>query len=839
MDSGALTALSRMADGSYNSPGELRIMKWIVLRETYLDKLHSVVTAARKRANRASKQGVPTRHRSEKEQVKLFNLLVELLTVLRRITVEIVEAIEKWRGPGSNRPFMWGTSNYLVKAAGDVAFLANLPGLEQYLGVSIANNPFLCHARLDGRPAFISSGRGESSRGGKGGSGQHSYGTLNACIVSRSLGVSPERVEAAAQVLFRQVQLEGSTEKSSCLMTYSDNVRGRMTDAKDTLTDQYQQDSDDTNRATLYREEFQRTGGESRMSISNMRRESARSMSAEDKTDFLRRESAQSMGAGDRTDAQDYYEQGHYQDSYDQGHYQDYYEQDLNVVEFEGTIQECVPDNKLVENLEVQEDSPHDTPIKTQDREEPDEATSEVCLSHTTVEPPGEDIRAVEMAIHVPHKILLQNDAPEEGILAITAGEAEHEAPAGGLLEEHDLSAKEVVLADASDTALDGAETQGVQREWIRRGSPFTAIHSMCDGLLAELQANGLGVPTDGLLQGSDIEYQYGDNRGNNVILQAMHQAKHSQQSQADESLSLHKHEQRLCNGQRHSNGRERGLQILANFQGSEAQRPNRSSSQESEDDDDEVDTDKYPPDKSPKRKRKTRRERKSQAFIAWVGRTEARQNYREAKAARHYRRRLLQRAVSAWESHRNTILAEHLAEAFCGQFGISGRFYLRATFNALRIHSRGAHVAARHRSMLIATSERLEVVGRVRMWQAWQRWSEMTLRGGYESQRANTLRKENNMALWLVNDDDERSTSVSIKGGPEGRKAKAVEATDVRDGSARDGDDVGQVSRSMSTAPQRGLGAKLKSIQSFHPLTNKSQVRRVMSHEVDEACFA
>lgn len=119
---------------------------------------------------------------------KLFGLLVELLTVLRRITVEIVEAIERWRGDDTERPFIWGSSNYLVKVVGDISFLDRLPGLEQHLGVSIGNNPFLCYVGLDGRPAFLPS----NEVNGQGKAIAVAPGKL-ACAASGSLGVSPER----------------------------------------------------------------------------------------------------------------------------------------------------------------------------------------------------------------------------------------------------------------------------------------------------------------------------------------------------------------------------------------------------------------------------------------------------------------------------------------------------------------------------------------------------------------------------------------------------------------------------------------------------------------------
>lgn len=173
-----------MADGSSCAPSELRIMKWVVLRETYLTKLHGVVSADRKRAKSDRKRPSP----------KLFAILTELLTVLRRITVEIVEAVEKWRRRDKARPFIWGSSNYLVKAAGDVEFLSRLPGLEQHLGVVVADNPFLVQTGLGGRSTVLDRSSIRSR------SGQFPLGA------SESFGVSAERVAAASAVLYREVQ---------------------------------------------------------------------------------------------------------------------------------------------------------------------------------------------------------------------------------------------------------------------------------------------------------------------------------------------------------------------------------------------------------------------------------------------------------------------------------------------------------------------------------------------------------------------------------------------------------------------------------------------------------
>lgn len=196
-----LLALSRMADGSSCAPSELRIMKWVVLRETYLTKLQGVVSADRKRAKSnpvSSKDGRVFNGQKDRKRrsPQLFALLTELLAVLRRITVEIVEAVERWRRGDKARPFIWGSSNYLLKAACDTEFLSRLSGLEQHLGVVVSRNPLFSHTCLDGRSAVVDRLSIRSRSG------------AFPLSDSGSLGVSEERIAAAATVLFREIRRE-------------------------------------------------------------------------------------------------------------------------------------------------------------------------------------------------------------------------------------------------------------------------------------------------------------------------------------------------------------------------------------------------------------------------------------------------------------------------------------------------------------------------------------------------------------------------------------------------------------------------------------------------------
>ena len=86
------------ADTDADPALELEVLKCILLREGYIDRLQK--EASKGRALVANKQAAAK--------------LVDLLDLIRQVTVETCEAIQRWRYT-SKRPFMWNGMNYLLK----------------------------------------------------------------------------------------------------------------------------------------------------------------------------------------------------------------------------------------------------------------------------------------------------------------------------------------------------------------------------------------------------------------------------------------------------------------------------------------------------------------------------------------------------------------------------------------------------------------------------------------------------------------------------------------------------------------------------------------------------
>lgn len=780
-EAGELAALSRIADGSYTSSGELRILKWVVLRETYLDKLHGVVSARCKRANAASRKGVTEWQRSEKERAKIFNLLEDLLTVLRRVTVEIVEAVEKWRGPGSKKPFMWGTSNYLVKAAGDVEFLSKLSGLEEHLGVAIADNPFFWHVRLDGRPAFLSprrkgDGREETSGGGV--LGRRSYGRLNASIASKSLGVSPERVEMAAAVFYRELQLTNCGKVRRTMDTSNSSMRDGGTDADNTSSDRCRPHRSNSG-ATLHRGDRHHTRPRgSRMNQSSLRRQSTRSTNA----------------------VQEEHENNAYTE---EDCYQDYYYQNPGDAEEHAKSSELnCPGTNAMEPL---------LPSHEKD-----------------AEVPSEEGRVAAIVVQCsPNGTSQEEDTLATRIRETLADRPESEAPEAKTPdeEEPDLCAGASKAPADANGATVGTAFQEMQRTCIRRGSPFAAIHSICDGLLTDLQANGLGVKPNAEEDVTEDEWLV---LPSNEYRREAGGADGAMTSWEMETANKDKSQEDACGAsllQQLAIRRKQGFEILADFRGKiKRSHLNHQHSDDNHDDNDDVDV--YGNSSVRSNHDQISEERKVKAFVGWAQRTKARQKYRGAKAARHRRRRILKEAVSIWASLLAKDLHRCLGDAFCGQFGLSDRFYMRATFDALRVHARGAHIAARHRPTVQASSDRLEIIGRVRVRQAWQRWAKTTTETtDKEHVQADATQEGDSMVQWLTI-EEENSKSLSSRDAVDGTPGVTMGITDGGNIVSTDrGEDGMTEASTQGTTVLQNLGAKLDPLKSFHRLISKSQV--------------
>lgn len=87
---------------------EIDVVKVILLREEYI---------ARAKINLGHCGSKIDRDREALED------LLSLLDLLRSVTLDSVEAIQKWRSKGSTGPFLWKGTNYLLKIPCDTDFL--------------------------------------------------------------------------------------------------------------------------------------------------------------------------------------------------------------------------------------------------------------------------------------------------------------------------------------------------------------------------------------------------------------------------------------------------------------------------------------------------------------------------------------------------------------------------------------------------------------------------------------------------------------------------------------------------------------------------------------------
>jgi len=119
-----------------SSESEIYVLKCILLREKYLQKLKSL---------------------GENPNVNLNTELENLLDVIRISTVEVIEAISSWRKKKSkkslcNSPFLWNGINYLLKIPSDLDFLSKSKQLVKWLGFPIQRNPFIVPLSMENAP---------------------------------------------------------------------------------------------------------------------------------------------------------------------------------------------------------------------------------------------------------------------------------------------------------------------------------------------------------------------------------------------------------------------------------------------------------------------------------------------------------------------------------------------------------------------------------------------------------------------------------------------------------------------------------------------------------------
>jgi hypothetical protein len=189
---------------------ELEVLKTILLREGYLKRLQH---AARRR-------GGTTALRAD---------VIDILDLIRTATVEVVEAIAKWRRTLIKPyPFVWNGINYLLKIPSDLDMLNKVPEVSAWLGFELARNPFVVPVGLDARPgtaevvgalsASLSSrgsGGGSSTRGSS--SSSSSYSSSSSSQQFHEIGSSEPMDFIRAQQIARgdQAAVERQAKRDS------------------------------------------------------------------------------------------------------------------------------------------------------------------------------------------------------------------------------------------------------------------------------------------------------------------------------------------------------------------------------------------------------------------------------------------------------------------------------------------------------------------------------------------------------------------------------------------------------------------------------------------------
>ena len=133
--SGPHGGLSFQKIKSSDPSSELEVLKSILLREGYLERLQFLV-------------------RKRRSQSQLCSEVVDMLDLIRISTVETVENIIRWKKNLTKPyPFVWNGVNYLLKISSDLDFLSHFSEVETWLGFSLVRNPFVVAECLDKRAA--------------------------------------------------------------------------------------------------------------------------------------------------------------------------------------------------------------------------------------------------------------------------------------------------------------------------------------------------------------------------------------------------------------------------------------------------------------------------------------------------------------------------------------------------------------------------------------------------------------------------------------------------------------------------------------------------------------
>lgn len=723
-------------------------MKWVLLRETYITKLQRVVpVSCRKRFTSPSRSDRTKGSTDSAGQAKLFGLLTDLLTVLRRITVEIVEAVERWRlGGHAKHPFIWGSSNYLLKAASDTSFLALLPGFERHIGVTISNNPFFFHVDLDGRSTQLSSQRKEDDQTPSAEFNKSAEFPFNG---PKSVRVSAKRVKAAAAVLRREVMREQGVRTvdrfNNPTRLKQSRSRRKARDECHTSCGGLGHESLRTSQepggnlptvnprehgnSVVYTEchvagRENNVGGEAgdgtnassfggEMPIGNGPKASFRE--GRDLPPGSTVESATLPADNEMVDSrfQRYPEEEHRKldgtgENYPYQEYPDYngyyyYEHCGGGEQWsQWGQQECVE-----YSTKLYEEAADNLATRSADDERP-------RYDYTEVHHHEQNAQADEQPTS-----LDSNAYPGDP----RRGQWVEQTEAGGeQIPGDDQKAPQQKTYSGGLYVAQSPEADGSRDPQYRRTcdggardspeSPFTVIFDMCDRMLTDIQGLGaerkaVEAPREDAL-GVDDAYSFS----------AM-PAERKDLAQGNVSWKPSSREWNTVDKARVSripevNEDEPLLRGAAYEHQTETLNDGLRWGQNQDED-----------EGSDWLRRKATQDTLADMSTAWAGKTEARLNHRIEKAKIHYRHWKLRRSMALWETRRAQALLTRTAEAFAGQFGIS-RHFVRNAFNALRAHAKGSRVAARNRSAMETFAMRLEYAGKMQLRLAFQRWARL-----------------------------------------------------------------------------------------------------------------
>lgn len=139
------------------SLNDLEIVRKIVEREGCLEALEQLLTAKKTKPKSdkesdslALEQAYPYRFPRKPTATTSPLVVQSLLDQLRSVSVQIVEAIEKWKASNQMQVFQWRHVNYLLKMVTDVNFLASVPiQVDALQRLRLERNPFLAPLHLD------------------------------------------------------------------------------------------------------------------------------------------------------------------------------------------------------------------------------------------------------------------------------------------------------------------------------------------------------------------------------------------------------------------------------------------------------------------------------------------------------------------------------------------------------------------------------------------------------------------------------------------------------------------------------------------------------------------